>query len=431
MSMKEDHLIHLKAYRYRLVPLKQQEEYLSKVFGCVRFVWNKMLDEKMNAWNETGHIPQVTPAQYKEEYPWLYEVDSLALSNAQLHLEKAFRDHFSNPKRFEKPSFKKKRYEQSFTTNNVNGNIKIDFDEGTIKIPKLDMPIKVKFHRKFEGHVKSITVRKKPSGRYYVSILVEENIEPLKLVYSACGIDVGLKSFAVITQGNGITKERTHIPNLKHLEKSEKMLKKLQRQLDKKQHLRRRGDKTKKSKNYIKYSKRVAKLHERITDQRMDFLHKLSYAIINENQVIVTEDLNVEGMLKNHHLAKSISGVSWSTFINMLQYKADWYGREFIKEDRFFASTQNCSVCGYKNPLLKDLSIREWTCPVCGTHHDRDENSSDNGYEIALTHLKQLVGQELLEFTPVERSSVDDRREIYLKSISSLKQEATTSINGR
>jgi len=429
--MKEDRPMHLKAYRYRIYPNKQQEGYLSKVFGCVRFVWNKMLDEKMNARNETGHIPQITPAQYKEEYPWLYEVDSLALSNAQLHLEKAFRNHFSNPKRFEKPSFKKKRYEQSFTTNSVNGNIKIDFDEGTIKIPKLDMPIKVKFHRKFEGHVKSIIVRKKPSGRYYVSILVHENIEPLKPVYSACGIDVGIKDFTTITQGNGIDKKRLHIPNPKYLEKTEKMLKKLQRQLDRKAHPRRKGDKTKKSKNYIKYAKRVAKLHERITDQRMDFLHKLSYVVIHENQVIVAEDLNVEGMLKNHHLAKAISSVSWSKFIDMLKYKADWYGREFIKEDRFFASTQNCSICRYKNPLLKDLSVREWTCPVCGTHHDRDENSSDNGYEIGLTHLKQLVGQELPEFTPVEKSSVDDRAAMHPKSTSSLKQEATTSTSGR
>lgn len=423
--------MHLKAYRYRIYPNKQQEEYLSKVFGCVRFVWNKMLDEKMNARNETGHIPQVTPAQYKEEYPWLYEVDSLALANTQLQLEKAFKNHFKDPKRFKKPSFKKKRNEQSFTTNHVNGNIKIDFDNGTIKIPKLDTPIKVKFHRKFEGKVKRVTLRKTPSGRYYVSILVEESIEPLKPAYSACGIDVGIKDFATITQGNGITKERSHISNPKYLEKSEMMLKKLQRQLDKKVHPRCKGDKTKKTKNYIKYTKRVSKLHEHVSNQRLDFLHKLSYAIIHENQVIVAEDLNIEGMLKNHHLAKSISSVSWSTFINMLQYKADWYGRKFIKEDRFFASTQNCSVCGYKNPLLKDLSIREWTCPVCGTHHDRDENASDNMYEIGLNHLKQLVGQELPEFTPVERDNMDDRMATYLKSGPSLKQEATTSISGR
>ena len=157
--------MYLRGYKYRLYPNKQQEEYLSKVFGCVRFIWNRILDEKMNA---TGHIPQVTPAQYKEECPWLYEVDSLALANAQLNLEKAFRNHFRDPKRFEKPSFKKKRNEQSFTTNHVNGNIKIDFDNSTVKIPKLNIPIKVKFHRKFEGTVKSVTIRKKPSGRYYV-----------------------------------------------------------------------------------------------------------------------------------------------------------------------------------------------------------------------------------------------------------------------
>ena len=428
MNMKEDHPMHLKAYKYRLYPNKQQEEYLSKVFGCVRFIWNRMLDEKMNA---TGHIPQVTPAQYKEEYPWLYEVDSLALANTQLHLEKAFRNHFRDPKRFEKPSFKKKRNEQSFTTNHVNGNIKIDFDNSTVKIPKLNIPIKVKFHRKFEGTVKSVTIRKKPSGRYYVSILVEEKIEPLKPVYSACGIDVGIKDFATITQGNGVTKKRIHKPNPEYLEKSKMMLTKLQRQLDKKVHPRRKGDKTKKSKNYIKYAKRVAKLHEHVSNQRLDFLHKLSSTVIHENQVIVVEDLNVEGMLKNRHLAKTISSVSWSTFINMLQYKADWYDREFIKEDRFFASTQKCSKCGYKNPLLKDLSIREWICPVCGTHHDRDENSSDNGYEVALIRLKQLVGQELPEPTPVERDNMDDRMATYLKSEPSLKQEATTSTSGR
>jgi putative transposase len=147
--------------------------------------------------------------------------------------------------------------------------------------------------------------------------------------------------------------------------------------------------------------------------------------------VIAVEDLNIEGMLKNHHLAKAISSVSWGTFVDMLQYKVDWYGRELIKDDRFFASTQNCSECGYRNPLLKDLSIREWTCPVCGTHHDRDENSSDNEYKIALTRLKQSVGQELPELTPVERDNMDDCMATYLKSEPSLKQEASTSTSGR
>jgi putative transposase len=356
--MGKDCVKHLRAYKYRIYPNKQQEECLAKTFGSVRFIWNKMLNEKLSIWEEAGHIPQVTPAEYKKEYSWLYEVDSLALANTQLNLEKAFRNYIKNPKKFELPSFKKKINEQGFTTNNVGNNIKANFKKGTVKIPKLDMPIKVKFHRNFEGNIKSVTIRKNSSERYYVSILIEESIESLKPLCSACGIDVGLKSFATITQGNWMYKERLNISNPKYLEKTERILTRLQHKLSRKQ---------KSSHNREKYRLKPAKLYERIANQRMDFLHKVFSVVIHENQVIITEDLNVQGMLKNHHLAKSISSVSWSTFINMLKYKTDWYGRELVAVDIFSASTQNCSICGYKNSILKDLSIREWTCPLCCT----------------------------------------------------------------
>ncbi|RBR35223.1 IS200/IS605 family element RNA-guided endonuclease TnpB [Enterococcus cecorum] len=365
----------LKAYKFRIYPTEEQEIFFAKTFGCVRKVYNLMLNDRKKAYEEVKNDPSKkmtfpTPAKYKKEFPFLKEVDSLALANAQLHLDKAYKNFFRD-KSVGFPRFKsKKNPVQSYTTNNQNGTIAL-IDSKFIKVPKLKSLVRIKLHRQPKGMIKSATISRHSSGKYYISLLCKEEISELPKTNSAIGIDLGITDFAILSDGQ-------KIDNNKFTSKMEKKLKREQRKLSRRALLaKKKGIPLSEAKNYQKQKRKVARLHEKVMNQRTDFLNKLSTEIIKNHDIICIEDLNVKGMLRNHKLARSISDVSWSSFVAKLQYKADWYGREIIKVDTWFPSSQICSECGHKDGK-KPLDIREWTCPICYTHHDRDINASIN-----------------------------------------------------
>ena len=356
----------LKAYKYRIYPDAEQMQFFAKCFGCVRFVYNRMLSDRIEHYNLTGKSLNNTPAQYKSEFTWLKEVDSLALANAQMNLNTAYRNFFRD-KSNGFPKFKSKKNNNfSYTTNNQKGTVYVE--NGYIKLPKLKSPVKIRQHRSFEGVIKSCTISKAPSGKYHISILVETEIQKLPASDMQVGIDVGIKDFAVLSNGEAYK-------NPKHLRKSEKRLAKLQRDLSRKQI----G-----SSNRNKARIKVAKLHEKIANQRMDFLHKKSTEIIRKNQAIVIEDLKVKNLMKNHNLAKSIAEVSWSRFREMLDYKSRWYGRELIIAPPDYPSSQLCSDCGNRSSQTKDLACRVYICPECGLEIDRDYNASLNLLKLTM-----------------------------------------------
>lgn len=360
---------NIKAYKVRCFPTEEQKMLILKTFGCCRWYWNQALSDNIKYYKENKKSKINTPAFYKKEYEWLKEVDGQALCFTQIDLQSAFSGFFKQPnKGF--PKYKSKKYPKNrYKTMIANG---FPIDNETIKLPKLGK-IKIVNHRHKIGIAKSCTISMTPTNEFYISILWKEaeTDETLPKVNKEIGIDLGLTDLAICSDG-------IKFPVLQSLRKNLSKLKKEQRKLSKM---------IKGSNNYDRQKLKVAKLHQRIANQRKDYLHKISYKITNENQVISLEDLNVNGMMKNHHLALSVTDVGWSMFINMLEYKAENKGRTVVKIDRWFPSSQICSCCGCITGK-KALYIRTWTCPECGEIHDRDINAAKN----ILTEGKRILG---------------------------------------
>jgi putative transposase len=362
-----------RAYKYRFYPTDEQKHILARTFGCARFVYNWALRLRTDAYyNENKRLyysdtsAMLTQLKQQEDYAWLNEVSCVPPQQALRHLDKAFRNFFEGRAKY--PTFKKRRNRQSaeYTTSAFK------WDGAHLALAKMTEPLSIVWSRPLPDGAKpsTVTVTKDCADRYFVSLLIEEDIERLEPVEQSVGADLGLKEFVILSTGEVVG-------NPKFFHKDEKKLAKAQR---------RHARKKKGSKNRAKARKKVAKVHARIADRRRDFLHQLSTRLMRENQTICVESLAVKNMVKNHCLAKAISDVGWSEFVSQLEYKAAWYGRNLVKIDKWYPSSKRCFDCGHILDSFT-LDVRVWTCPECGTVHDRDINAAKNIRSVGLTVL--------------------------------------------
>ena len=407
----------LRAYKYRIYPTDEQKVLFAKTFGCCRFVYNWALNLKIEAYKlekksvAYKEVQDRMVNELKKENQWLTEVNSQALLNSIRNLDTAYKNFFRDTHAVGFPRFKSRKNRQSFQ---CPQHCSVDFGKGTVSIPKAkDIPAVL--HRRFKGTVKTVTVSMTPSGKYFASVLVDTAIQELPVSPiqgdTALGIDLGIKSLAVCSDG------RT-FDNPKNLQHSLDRLALLQKRLSRKQ---------KGSANRNKARIRVARLQEHIANCRKDNLHKITHVLTHDSQVrtLCMENLNVKGMQSNHHLAQAVGDASFGMFLTMLEYKCRWYGVNLVKIDRFAPSSKTCGQCGYVYKGLK-LSERSWTCPECGTHHDRDFNAACNIKEFGLKALPTERGK----VKPVDCPTVDDRPRV-LKNRGMKKQEKRGDISLR
>jgi putative transposase len=360
-----------KAYKYRFSPSEEQKHLLAQTFGCCRYVYNWALRERTDAYYQRGErlyyegtAQRLVLLKSQEETSWLNEVSSVPLQQALRHLDRAFRNFFEG--RAEYPTFKKKRHQQAATY----ASNAFSWNGQTLTLAKMDAPLDITWHRPLPDSCKpsSVTITKDEANRYFVSILVEEDIKPLPVTPKMVGLDLGLKSMVITSDGHTYG-------NPKFFAKDEKKLAKAQR---------RHAKKKKGSKNRAKARLSVARIQKKIADRRRNSQHQLSTHIIRENQVVCVESLSVKNMVQNHCLAKAISDVGWSEFVRQLEYKAEWYGRTLVKIDKWYPSSKRCFDCGHILDSLQ-LDVRSWACPECGVVHDRDINAAKNILAVGLT----------------------------------------------